>query len=138
MLYSPRMSASDSTSTCSRQIHPRAYDGILFFNRCEFFEAHEALEEAWKEDETEARDLYRGILQIAVTYVYITRGNYSGATKVYQRSQKWLAKWPDMCQGVNIKQLLEDAQLVMEEIERLGAERIAEFDVSLFRPILYN
>ena len=84
------MSASDSLPACSRQIHPRALDGILLFNRGEFFEAHEALEDAWRDERTEVRNLYKGILQIAVTNLHITRGNYQGAIKVYGRSQKWL------------------------------------------------
>ena len=132
------MSASDSAPICSRQIHPRAYDGIILFNGHQFFEAHEALEDAWKDVETEDRDLYRGILQIAVAYEHIKRGNYVGAVKVYQRSQKWLTKWPDFCQGVNVKQLLADARIVMDTLQELGADQIAKFDASLFKPIQYD
>ena len=110
----------------------------MLFNRGEFFEAHEALEDAWRDEQGEIRDLYQGILQIAVTYLHITRGNYIGAVKVYNRSQKRLAKWPDVCQGVDVKQLLDDARLVMDEVVRLGKENIAEFDRSLFRPIVFE
>ena len=138
MLYSRPMSAPDQPSSCSCQIHPQARKGILLFNQGKFFEAHEALEDAWKDVELETRDMYRGILQIAVTYVHITRGNYRGATKVYTRSQKWLAKWPDVCQGVNLKQMQSNARWVMDEIERLGPEHIADFDRSLFQPIQYQ
>lgn len=135
MLYSRPMSGLSQSSACSQPIHPQACEGILLFNRGKFFEAHEALEVAWKEVESEIRDLYRGILQIAVAYVHITRGNYEGATKVYARSQKWLIKWPDFCQGVNLKQMQSNARRVMDEIERLGPEHIADFDRSLFLPI---
>ena len=132
------MSAYDIPSICSRKIHPSAYAGILLFNRGEYFEAHEALEDAWKEVETEDRDLYRGILQIAVAYEHIKRGNYVGAVKIYGRSQKWLTKWPDICQGINIKQLLADARIVMDELQELGADQIAQFDTSLIHPIQYK
>jgi len=138
MIYCQHMCASDSSSACSRKIHPRAHDGILLFNRGEFFEAHEALEDAWRYEQTEIRDLYKGILQIAVTYLHIQRGNYNGAIKVFHRSQKWLGKWPDVCQGVDVQHMQSDARLVMDEVQRLGKAGLAEFDVSLFKPIKYK
>jgi hypothetical protein len=130
------MLASEPGSACSRDLPPRGRDGIALFNRGEFFEAHEALEEIWRDEKSEIRDLYRGILQIAVAYLHITRGNYPGAVKVYGRSQKWLEKYPDICQGVNVKRLLADAKIVMEALQALGEENIASFDRSLFKPIL--
>lgn len=133
-----RMSASDSPSACSRHLHPRAHDGILLFNRSEFFAAHEALEDAWREEESEIRDLYRGILQIAVTYFHITRGNFAGALKVFKRSQKWLGKWPSICQGVNVTQLSRDANMAIIELQKLGKENISSFDTSLLLPIQFN
>jgi predicted metal-dependent hydrolase len=130
------MPASEPDSACSRALPPRGRDGIALFNRGEFFEAHEALEDIWRDERREIRDLYRGILQIAVTFFHITRGNFAGAVKVYRRSQKWLKKFPDVCQGVNVKQLLIDAKNAMDALQALGEENIASFDRSLFKPIL--
>jgi len=130
------MLTSEVESSCSSDLPTRGRDGIALFNRGEYFEAHEALEDAWRDEESEIRDLYRGILQIAVTYLHITRGNYTGAVKVYIRSQKWLKKYPAVCQGVNVKQLLADANNVMDALQALGEENIASFDRSLFKPIL--
>lgn len=130
------MLSSELSSACSGDLPPRGRDGIAFFNHRKFFEAHEALEEIWRDENSEIRDLYRGILQIAVTYLHIMRGNYEGAVKVYGRSQKWLEKFPDICQGVNIKQLLADAKEVMDALQALGEENIASFDRTLFKRIL--
>jgi predicted metal-dependent hydrolase len=125
-------------SSCNGEIHPKAIEGMYLFNLRKFFEAHEELEIAWNEEKSEIRDLYRGILQTAVTYLHITRGNYDGAIKVYKRSQRWLEGWNDVCRGINIKQFQEDAKNVMNEVERLGKERIGEFDISLFKKIQWN
>jgi len=130
------MLTSGVESNCARDLPPRGREGIAFFNRREFFEAHEALEDAWRDEESEIRNLYRGILQIAVAYLHITRGNYAGAVKVYGRSQKWFVKYPDICQGVNVKQLLTDAKIAIDSLQSLGAENIASFDRSLLKPIL--
>lgn len=123
---------------CSGALHPKAIEGLRLFNAGEFFEAHEELETAWREETGEIRNLYRGILQVAVTYLHITRGNYDGAVKVYGRSLKWTRDWGDVCRGINVKKFREDAETVMKEVERLGRERIAAFDLSLFQPIQWN
>ncbi|MFN3491612.1 MAG: DUF309 domain-containing protein [Anaerolineales bacterium] len=123
---------------CNGEIHPKAIEGMYLFNLRKFFEAHEELEIAWNEEKSEVRDLYRGILQVAVTYLHITRGNYDGAIKVYKRSQRWLQGWHNVCRGINLKQFQEDAKNVINEVERLGKERIGEFDIALFKPIQYT
>lgn len=125
-------------SMCNGKIHPKAIEGMYLFNSRNFFEAHEKLEIAWNEEKSEAREVYRGILQVAVTYLHIVRGNYAGAIKVYKRSQRWLQGRHDVCRGINLKQLQEDAKNVMNEVERLGKERIGEFDKALFKPIQWT
>lgn len=122
-------------SDCSGQMHPQAQNGLQLFNAGEYFEAHEALEDAWNAESGTAKNLYRGILQIAVTYLHITRRNYNGAVKVYERSLKWLANIPDTCKGIQVEELRTNATQVMIEIQKLGEENIAEFDRSLFKPI---
>jgi len=73
---------------CSAPLHPQAAEGLRLFNAGKYFEAHEALEDAWNAETGRVRELYRGILQIAVVYLHVTRGNYNGAVKVYGRSQR--------------------------------------------------
>lgn len=123
------------TSDCEGELHPRARAGILLFNRGKYFEAHEELEAAWKEERGKVRQLYQGILEAAVTYLHITRQNYNGAVKVYGRSMKWLKDWPADCRGVNVAQLRVDLDNVIAEVKRLGPERLSSFDLSLLKPI---
>jgi predicted metal-dependent hydrolase len=118
---------------CNAPLHPQALEGLHLFNAGRYFEAHEALEAAWNEEKGKVRDLYRGILQIAVVYLHITRLNYKGALKVYARSQKWLKDWPDICRGIYVEELRRNAEAVITEVQRLGAERLSEFDRSMLK-----
>ena len=120
---------------CNAPIHPQAAEGLRLFNEGKYFEAHEALEIAWLEENGKVRELYRGILQIAVVYLHATRHNYNGVIKVYGRSQKWLKDWPAVCRGVDVGQMQRDAKSVLDEINRLGIEQISQFDNSLLKPV---
>lgn len=122
---------------CSGPLHPRAIDGLELFNSQHFFEAHEALEAAWRDESGPVRDLYRGILQVAVVYLHITRGNYPGAIKVYRRCQKWLRLRPEVCRGVPVGQLRRNLDTVMQAVQELGPDNIGKFDLSMLKPVSY-
>ncbi len=123
---------------CDGRLHPRAREGLILFNKGKYFEAHEELEAAWKEEKGKIRELYQGILQAGVTYLHIKRGNYAGAIKVYGRSMRWLRQWPESCRGVQVGQLRNDLDAAIEEVKQLGEERIAEFNLDLLKPVVWK
>lgn len=125
-----------NSSDCNAPLHPDAILGIERFNAGKYWLAHEALEDAWLAETGPVRDLYRGILQAAVVYHHISQKNFRGALKVYQRSQKWLNKWPDSCRGVDMAQLRSDLDLALVEVKNLGAENLANFN--LYTKINYD
>lgn len=133
--YARRVDEAALADACQGELSALALKGIALFNQHEFFEAHEELEHAWNEEPGPARELYRGILQVAVAYLQITRHNYNGALKMFLRMRQWLGPLPETCRGVNVAQLRADALAVKAELERLGAERIAEFEAVLFKPL---
>ncbi|NJN44218.1 MAG: DUF309 domain-containing protein [Anaerolineae bacterium] len=95
---------------CEGELSELAVEGIRLFNEGEYFEAHEELEHAWNEDTSAAKELYRAILQVAVAYLQIERGNYRGAVKMFLRVRQWLEPLPSVCRGVNVGQLRVDAR----------------------------
>jgi len=121
---------------CAQPLSARAVEGIALFNRREFFEAHEVLEQAWNEEAGPARELYRGLLQVAVAYLQIERRNYTGALKMFLRLRQWLDPLPEVCRGVAVAQLRAEALAARAALEALGPERIAEFDSAYFKPIV--
>ncbi len=121
---------------CDGPLHERARVGIALFNVGHYFEAHEELEAAWRDEKGKIRELYQGILEAGVTYLHITRGNYRGAVKVYKRSMRWLKDWPDRCRGVEVGKLRRDLEAAMVEVERLGEAGMADFDRGMLRPVM--
>jgi uncharacterized protein len=135
--YQPCYTAA-SMADCDGALHPRALQGILLLNKGKYFEAHEELEAAWKDETGRIRELYQGILEAAVTYLHITRGNFPGAVKVYGRSMRWLKDWPEFCRGVDVGQLRRDLDAAIAEVHQLGATRLALFDRSLLKPVIWK
>ncbi|MEM7110974.1 MAG: DUF309 domain-containing protein [Chloroflexota bacterium] len=123
---------------CKRPLPPLVVEGINLFNQGEFYKCHDALEEAWKQDRSVGRDLYRAILQIGIAYFQIGRGNYRGGLKMLLRVRQWLDPLPPTCRGINIAKLRTDSQAVQEALAELGAENIADFDRSLFKQIEFT
>jgi uncharacterized protein len=123
---------------CRGPLHPEALHGLRLFNAGEFFEAHEALESAWRDERGPIRDLYRGILQVGVGYYHIQRGNYRGARKMFQRCAQWLAPFPAFCCGIDLTRLRKDYQAVEQLVIRLGPRRLDQIDNSYFKPIAYT
>lgn len=129
---------TESTIDCASPLHPHAAQGLRLFSEGKYFEAHEALEAAWLEEKGKVRDLYRGILQVGVAYLHITRGNYNGAVKVHGRSVRWLKDFPPVCRGIRVEELRRDADEAINEVMRLGEKRIGEFDAARLKPVRWD
>lgn len=136
--YARRQDPALFVETCQAPLSAKALHGLELFNQGQYFEAHEWLETAWNEDDSLGRDLYRGILQVAVAYLHIQRGNYNGALKMFLRMRQWLEPLPDTCRGVDIAALRRDAAAARIHLLALGPEAIAQFDHRLFRPVIYS
>lgn len=119
-------------------IHPDAVLGIQAFNLRDYFNAHEHLETAWRDEKGAVRDLYRGILQVGLAYYHVLRGNYAGAVKMFDRSKLWLAPFPAVYRGIDVAGLRSNALRAEGELLHLGAERMAAFNISLMRPLVFS
>lgn len=125
-------------ATCQQPLPPLVIEGLELFNQGEYYKCHDALEEAWKQDSSPGRELYRGILQVGIAYYQIQRGNYRGAVKMLLRVRQWLDPLPAWCRGIHVAKLRQEAAVVQEALTALGAAGLAEFDHGLFQPIEYE
>jgi len=111
--------------------------GIDLFNQGAYYKCHDVLEEAWRRDTGVGRDLYRGVLQVAIAYYQIERGNGRGAVKMLLRARQWLDPLPDVCRGLDVAGLRADAERVYAALTTPDAGPVAGFDRTLFRPITF-
>jgi predicted metal-dependent hydrolase len=104
--------------------------GIEEFNRGEFFECHESLEEAWMQESGRVRYLYQGILQVGVGFYHLQNGNWRGATGLLRNGTTRLKEFEPETLGVDVAKLVRESERCLHELESLGRERISEFDTS--------
>jgi uncharacterized protein len=113
---------------CDEDPPPQLVEGIAQFNRGEYFEQHETLELLWRAERRDVRYLYQGILQIGVAFHHLRRLNHHGTVYMLTRGSRYLAPFAPRCQRVDVAALLEAARTALAEVERLGPQRLTEFD----------
>jgi predicted metal-dependent hydrolase len=107
-----------------------ALKGIEEFNRGEFYECHEYLEEAWMQEPGRVRFLYQGILQVGVGFYHLQNGNWRGATGLLRNGTVRLKEFEPVTLGVDVAKLVRESERCLRELESLGRERIDDFDRS--------
>lgn len=122
-------------TACEQPLPDLAHEGITLFNLGEYYRCHDALEEAWRQDQTPGRSLYQGILQYGIALYQLQRGNYRGAVKMLLRLRQWLEPLPPVCRGVNVARLRDNIQTVSETVQNSGEAGVMSFDFSLVQPI---
>lgn len=117
---------------CAEPMPLPGQEGIARFNAGDYYGQHDFFEALWMAEPGPVRDLYRAILQVGVAYHHITQGNPRGALKMLRRSAQWFASLPDVCQGVNVRQLREDAAAVEAALRAADG---ADFDAAEWLPL---
>ena len=116
------------SDACHETPPPQLLEGIAQFNRGEFFEQHETLEELWRAEVRSVRRLYQGILQIGVGMYQIQRKNHHGAVYMLTRGSNYLRPFAPACQSVDVHRLLADASRVLDAVHRLGKTNLGDYD----------
>ena len=85
-------------------------EAASLFNAGRYFEAHEVLERLWLAAEGLDRDLYQGVLQVAVGLHHEARGNRKGAASMLAKGVSRLAPLAPSRLGVDVAGLLDDVR----------------------------
>jgi hypothetical protein len=82
---------------------PRYLAGVLFFNRQDYFEAHEVWEDLWADSHGAERRFYQGLIQAAVGLFHFGNGNLGGARKLYRSSYDYMKACGSPFLGLDVK-----------------------------------
>jgi uncharacterized protein len=114
--------------TSEEEVPELVLKGIEEFNKGEFYECHEYLEEAWMQEPRRVRFLYQGILQVGVGFYHQQNGNWRGATGLLRNGTARLREFEPETLGIDVAKLVRECERCLQELEELGRERVMEFD----------
>ena len=100
-------------------VDPRFKKGLELFDRKEYFECHEVIEELWLETPADDpyRDLYKGVIQAAAAIYQKERGIASGAKGLFKTSVMYLEKYRPETLGLNVNRFIQDLKKQFEGFE---------------------
>lgn len=109
-----------------------AVEGFEAFNAGHYWEQHELLEGAWREEPRPVRELYQGILQVGVALHQIEQGKWAGAIKLLRRGLNRLDWLPPVCMGVDLAAFRRQAHGLHQHLMALSAAQpdAAELDLA--------
>jgi len=126
------------SARCSERPPVEVVRGFEQFNRGEFFEQHETLEDAWIAETDPIRYLYQGILQVGVGLLHLSRGNLYGADRLITRGLVLLETFRPTCMGVDVERFFQQSSRCLEAITQLTPGMIDTFDRTLIPQIEYS
>lgn len=82
-------------------------EGIELFNQGDFFAAHEVLEEIWRSDRPEPRDLFQGIIQVAAAmHQFRNLHRTTGPRGTLAKARRRLEPFVPASHGLDVADLL--------------------------------
>ncbi len=108
--------ASEEDGLIGESYDSRYLEGIRWFNKREFFQAHEAWEGLWLEDRGPSRKFYQGLIQVAVCLHHFRRGNTRGARKLYHTSRAYLQDYRPKHLGLDLDALCAGMQACCQTV----------------------
>jgi hypothetical protein len=92
--------------------------GLRLIRTGAYFEAHEELEDEWRDAPAEERDFLQGLVHVAVAWLHAERGNRNGCERQLAKARRRLGRYSPSHRGVDVTAVL--AQIDAAE-QRVGA-----------------
>jgi uncharacterized protein len=80
--------------------------GLELIRAGAYFEAHEELEDEWREAPAPERDFLQGLVHVAVAWYHATRGNKPGCERQLEKAVRRLAPYRPSHRGVDVDGVL--------------------------------
>ncbi len=94
---------------CRGKDLPAHYLGYFeCFNRQDFYEAHDVLEELWLAEGKHGANygFYKGLIQLAGAFVHLQKNRLQPAAALFKLSQSYLEKFPARHQQLDVTRVL--------------------------------
>jgi predicted metal-dependent hydrolase len=88
--------------------------GLELIRAGDFFEAHEELEDEWREAVAPERDFLQGLVHVAVAWYHAERGNRPGCERQLEKATRRLEAYRPEHRGVDVAETLAGLEAARE------------------------
>ena len=103
------------------------YKSVLLFNHHLFFEVHEVLEPQWMQEQGEIKKFLQGLIQIAVAFYHLERGNLAGTRSLLHEGLIKIAPHAPACLGLELRDFIAGLEECRQIISGLSPETCKQF-----------
>lgn len=97
----------------------RFIQAIDKFNKKDFFECHEILEDIWFDTRDDSRDFYHGLLHFAVGFYHlIKKNNIKGTSMQLEKGLNKLSNYPAEYNGINLEKLVKQTDTINKNLAK--------------------
>jgi uncharacterized protein len=91
--------------------------GLELIRRGAYFEAHEELEDEWREAPPAERDFLQGLVHVAVAWLHAERGNRPGCERQLEKARRRLGPYAPTHRGVDVASILDQVEAAARRAE---------------------
>ena len=91
--------------------------GLELMRSERWFDAHEALEDEWRDAPTAERDFLQGLVHVTVAWHHASRGNAPGASRQLAKAARRLGPYAPAHRGVDVARVLGQVEAASARIE---------------------
>ena len=113
-------------------------EGILLFNRGEYYDCHDTLEEIWLQESSDEQPFLQGVIQSAVAFHHYQQNKLGAARSMFRLAIEKLEAYPDRYQGIELGALLKELRSWKEGLERALSARSPEAIPRLYPTIRFS
>jgi len=96
--------------------------GLELIRAGAYFEAHEELEDEWREAPPEERDFLQGLVHVAVAWLHAERGNRNGCERQLAKARRRLGPYAPSHRGVDVAGVLAQVDAAEQRVTGGGLE----------------
>ena len=111
-----------------RQYPDQVLRYVARFDRREFWLAHEELEELWQ---TDRRDFFKGLIQVAAAFLHVERQNWRGALRLFETGLRYMEGAPASYEGFDVAAVRRHVGDALHRVEKIIAGTEARFEDGL-------
>ena len=100
---------------------------VPLFNHHLFFEVHEVLEPQWMQEQGAVKKFLQGLIQIAVAFYHLERGNLAGARSLLHEGLIKISPHSPACLGVELRDFIAGLEQCRQVISGLSPETCKQF-----------